>query len=237
MLDLSIIKLKNVCSLSAYLRGDRQKRWHLEPHMILSCVKQCLMLPRSHLEELTVSFKVPKLSSWNAGSWEVFEEDVGLGYMVLFWLNCTIYQAYEKKASTRWRFDLGHKKNFEQVMESFVLDLCAFVLGLYVSPATGNPVVHSINFDWHDILALSTISQQLCYDSWDPGLNARIMFSVWTSGDTRSKPSMICCIGKSDVIVIHWGASVPWIWWQSAESTQILMSIRRFSWRLNGTAI
>jgi hypothetical protein len=27
-------------------------------------------------------------------------------------------------------------------MESFVLDLCAFVLGLYVSPATGNPVVH-----------------------------------------------------------------------------------------------
>jgi hypothetical protein len=26
MLDLSIIKLKNVSSLSAYLRGDRQKR-------------------------------------------------------------------------------------------------------------------------------------------------------------------------------------------------------------------
>jgi hypothetical protein len=58
MLDLSIIKLKNVSSLSAYLRGDRQKRWHHEPHMILRCQKQCLMLPRSHLEELTVSFKV-----------------------------------------------------------------------------------------------------------------------------------------------------------------------------------
>ncbi len=92
----------------------------------------------------------------------------------------------------------GSQKEFWAGMGSFVLDLCAFVLGLYVSPefspTTGNPVVNSINFDWHDILALSTISQQLCDDSWDPELNARIMFSVWTSGDTRSKPSMICCI-------------------------------------------
>jgi hypothetical protein len=29
--------------------------------------------------------------------------------------NTTTIEAYEKKASTRWRFDLGHKKNFEQV--------------------------------------------------------------------------------------------------------------------------
>jgi hypothetical protein len=42
--------------------------------------------------------------------------------------NTTTIEAYEKKASARWRFDLGWKRNFEQVLQAllshgFVADL------------------------------------------------------------------------------------------------------------------
>jgi hypothetical protein len=41
--------------------------------------------------------------------------------------NTTTIEAYEKKVSARWRYDLGPKKNFEQVMELFPLILCSFI--------------------------------------------------------------------------------------------------------------
>ncbi|KAI9082853.1 hypothetical protein K1719_035183 [Acacia pycnantha] len=33
--------------------------------------------------------------------------------------NTTTIEAYEKKTTPKWRYDLGRRKNFEQLLESF----------------------------------------------------------------------------------------------------------------------
>lgn len=56
-------------------------------------------------------------------------------YIAISWSNLAIYnlfmfcdQAYEKKTTPKWRYDLGRKRNFEQVLNYIMILYLPLVL-------------------------------------------------------------------------------------------------------------
>ncbi|BBN09597.1 hypothetical protein Mp_4g21000 [Marchantia polymorpha subsp. ruderalis] len=76
--------------------------------------------------------------------------------------NTTTIEAYEKKASTRWRFDLGRRRNFEQVFGSRKL---YWILPLYAEEDLRKmQVLHGLDYPTRFFYALHALGESKRHD-------------------------------------------------------------------------